>query len=276
MKKGITFKRIFEEILDLLELKKGLPKTLLLLSYKPKIVIVGYIENFNGVFSGPLRIFYTCTMVFLLYTFSYNSLGDYDGPGQKDNIHYAVANYYDLEMDKNAKYVERYKKSLEASPQKAKIQKVSNFVYDSRLSLNPIYTLPFTLILYSFLTLLLCRNFFTTYLEHLCLNVYATSIILIFEYILYILVLEIYPQWYWASVGENILSAVYCVFVYSRIFVWGNKYLKFLLIPIIAFYNPSVTGPPNSDLHFLTVIGYFAQTCIDNIHLPILDYLYSK
>ena len=150
MKKGITFKRIFEEILDLLELKKGLPKTLLLLSYKPKIVIVGYIENFSGVFSGPLRIFYTCTIIFLLYTFSFNSVGDYDGPSQKDNIHYAVANYYDLEMDKNAKYVERYKKSLEASPQKAKIQKVSNFVYDSRLSLNPIYTLPFTLILYSF------------------------------------------------------------------------------------------------------------------------------
>ena len=42
-----------------------------------------------------------------------------------------MANYYDLEMDKNAKYVERYKNSLEASPQKAKIQKVSNFVYDS-------------------------------------------------------------------------------------------------------------------------------------------------
>ena len=275
MKKGITFKRIFEEILDLLELKKGLPKTLLFLSYKPKIVIVGYIENFNGIFSGPLRIFYTCTLTFLLYTFFYNSVkdniyyNDYDGPGP------LVANFYDLEVDENAKYVERYKKSLEASPQKAKIQKVSNFVYDSRLSLNPIYTLPFTLILYSFLTLLLCRNFFTTYLEHLCLNVYATSIILIFEYILYIFVLEIYPQWYWQSVGENILSAVYCVFVYSKIFVWGNKYLKFLLIPIIAFYNPSVSGPPNSDLHFLTVIGYFAQTCIDNIHLPILDYLYS-
>jgi len=32
-------------------------------------------------------------------------------------------------------------------------------------------------------------------------------------------VLEIYPQWYWQSVGENILSAVYCVFVYSKIFV---------------------------------------------------------
>ena len=88
--------------------------------------------------------------------------------------------------------------------------------------------------------------------------------------------LEIYPQWYWQSVGENILSAVYCVFVYSKIFVWGNKYLKFLLIPIIAFYNPSVSGIPKSDLHFSTVIGYFAQTCIDNIHLPILDYLYSK
>ena len=93
MKKGITFKRIFEEILDLLELKKGLPKTLLLLSYKPKIVIVGYIENFNGVFSGPLRIFYTCTIIFLLYTFSYNSVGDYDGPSQKDNIHLPILDY---------------------------------------------------------------------------------------------------------------------------------------------------------------------------------------
>ena len=276
MKKGITFKRIFEEILDLLELKKGLPKTLLLLSYKPKIVIVGYIENFNGVFSGPLRIFYTCALIFLLYTFFYNSVDDYDGSGWKDNVHYTVANYYDLEMDENAKYVERYKKSLEASPQKTKIQKVSNFVYDSRLSLNPIYTLPFTLILYSFLTLLLCRNFFTTYLEHLCLNVYATSIVLIFEYMLFILVLAIYPQWYWQSVAENILSLVYCVFIYSRIFIWGNKYLKFLLIPIIAFYNPSFSGFPEYDLHFWSVIGYFAQMCIDNIHLPILDYLYSK
>ena len=276
MKKGITFKRIFEEILDLLELKKGLPKTLLLLSYKPKIVIVGYIENFNGVFSGPLRIFYTCTLTFLLYTFFYNSVkdniyyNDYDGPGP------LVANFYDLEVDENAKYVERYKKSLDSSPQKAKIQKVSNFVNDSRLYMNPIYTLPFTLILYSFLTLLLCRNFFTTYLEHLCLNVYATSTVLIFEYLLFILRLNIYPQWHWSSVGENILSLVYCVFMYSRIFIWGNKYLKFLLIPIIAFYNPSVSGIPNSDLHFYTVIGYFAQTCIDNIHLPILDYLYSK
>ena len=276
MEKGITFKRIFEEILDLLELKKGLPKTLLLLSYKPKIVIVGYIENFNGVFSGPLRIFYTCTLTFLLYTFFYNSVkdniyyNDYDGPGR------LVANFYDLEVDENAKYVERYKKSLDSSPQKAKIQKVSNFVNDSTLLINPIYTLPFTLILYSFLTLLLCRNFFTTYLEHLCLNVYATSIVLIFEYLLFILRLNIYPQWYWSDVGENILSLVYCVFMYSRIFIWGNKYLKFLLIPIIAFYNPSFSGTPNSDLHFSTVIGYFAQTCIDNIHLPILDYLYSK
>lgn len=73
MNKGITFKRIFEELLDLIELKKGLPKTLLYLSYKPKIVIVGYIENFNGDFSGPFRIFYTCALIFLVYTFFYVS-----------------------------------------------------------------------------------------------------------------------------------------------------------------------------------------------------------
>ena len=144
MKKGITFKRIFEEILDLLELKKGLPKTLLLLSYKPKIVIVGYIENFNGVFSGPLRIFYTCTLTFLIYTFFYNSVKENIYYDDKKGLNWLVANYYDLEIDENAKYGERYQKSLETSPQKTKIKKVSNFVNDSRLNLNPIYTLPFT------------------------------------------------------------------------------------------------------------------------------------
>ncbi len=281
MNKGITFKRIFEELLDLIELKKGLPKTLLYLSYKPKIVIVGYIENFNGDFSGPFRIFYTCALIFLVYTFFYvseikNRLEDdiYEDK-VKNSISWLVGNYYDLEIDKNAEPEERYQKSLDSSPQKTKIQKISNFVNDSRLQFNPIYTLPFTLIIYSLLTLLLCRNYFTNYLEHLCLNIYATSIVLILEYILYILILNVYPHWYWSGAAENFVSLLYCVFIYSRIFTWDNKYLKFLLIPIIAVYNPSFSGNPTSELHFLTVIGYFAQICINNIHFPLLDYLYS-
>ena len=69
MNKGITFKRIFEEPLDLIEFKKRLPNTLLSLSYKPKIVIVGYIENFSGDFSGPFRVYYTCVLISLVYTF---------------------------------------------------------------------------------------------------------------------------------------------------------------------------------------------------------------
>ena len=276
VKKGITFKRIFEELLDLLELKRGLPKTLLSLLYKPKIVIVGYIENFNGDFSGPFRILYTCAFIFLVYAFfsKYevkNRLGD----DFYDSTSWLVANYYDLETNKNAKPRERYQKSLDSSPQKTKIIKVSNFVIDSELQLNPIYTLPFTLILYSLLTLLLCRNYFTNYLEHLCLNIYATSIVLIVEYILFIFRLNIHPRWYLGDVAEQLVSLMYCVFIYSRIFTWDNKYLKFLLIPIIVFYNPSFSGKPTSELNFLSVIGYFAQICINNIHLPLLDYLYS-
>ena len=96
MNKGITFKRIFDELLDLLEFKKGLPKTLLSLSYKPKVVIVGYIENFNGDFSGPFRIFYVCALFFIAYAFFSksevkNRLGDdfYEGTS------WLVANYYD-------------------------------------------------------------------------------------------------------------------------------------------------------------------------------------
>ena len=281
MNKGITFKRIFEELLDLIELKKGLPKTLLYLSYKPKTVIVGYIENFNGYFSGPFRIFYTSALIFLVYTFFNISevksrIGDdiYENR-VKNRIGWLVANYYDLEIDKNAEPEERYQKSLDSSSQKTKIQKVSNFVSDSRLERNPIYTLPFTLILYSLLTLLLCRNYFTNYLEHLCINIYATSIVLILEYILFILRLNIHPHWYWGDVAENFVSLMYCVFIYSRIFTWDNKYLKFLLIPIIVVYNPSFSGHPTSKLHFLTVIGYFSQLCINNVHLPLLDYLYS-
>lgn len=112
MNKGITFKRIFDELLDLLQLKRGLPKTLLYLSYKPKIVIVGYIENFNGVFSGLLRIFYTCTLTFLIYTFFYNSVKENIYYDDKKGLNWLVANYYDLEIDENAKYGERYQKSL--------------------------------------------------------------------------------------------------------------------------------------------------------------------
>ena len=153
---------------------------------------------------------------------------------------------------------------------------MSNFVNDSRLNLNPIYTLPYTLLLYSFLTLLLCRNYFKNYLELLCLNVYATSIVLILEYTLFIFRLNIYSQWQWSQIGENILSFIYCIFIYSRIFTWDNKYLKFILIPLIAFYNPSFSGNTTSELHYLSVIGYFAEICIKNIRFPLLDYLYSS
>ena len=59
-----------------------------------------------------------------------------------------------------------YQTSLDSSPQKIKIQKVSNFVDDSQMRLNTIYALPFTLLIYFLLTLLFCRNYSTNYLEH--------------------------------------------------------------------------------------------------------------
>ena len=277
MNKGITFKRVFNELLDLLEFKKGLPKTLLYLSYKPKVVIVGYIENFNGGFSGPFRIFYMCALIFIAYAFfSKSEVKNRLGDDFNEGTSWLVANYYDLESNKNAKPRERYQTSLDSSPQKNKIKKVSNFVNDSQMRLNPIYTLPFTLLLYSILTLLFCRNYFTNYLEHLCLNIYATSIVLILEYILFIIRLNVHPQWYWGDAAENLVSLMYCVFIYSRIFTWDNKYLKFLFIPIIALYNPSFSGKPTDELNLISVIGYIAQVCINNIHLPLLDYLYSR
>ena len=30
------------------------------------------------------------------------------------------------------------------------------------------------------------------------------------------------------QIGENTLSCIYCIFIYSRIFTWDNKYLKFI------------------------------------------------
>ena len=54
--KEITFNRLVLELIEIIELKRELFKTLYHLMYSPQLAIDGYRENFRGDYSGPFNI----------------------------------------------------------------------------------------------------------------------------------------------------------------------------------------------------------------------------
>jgi len=65
----ITIKKFLSEILDIIEFKKGTPRTFLYLFYKPKKVIDSYLSNWpkKKGFVGPFRILYVCGILCAIY-----------------------------------------------------------------------------------------------------------------------------------------------------------------------------------------------------------------
>ena len=70
IKNNLTVKRLFGDFMDVLEMRRGIIKTLYYLSFNPKYVISNYIEDRRGDFSGPIRVFYICFIAWALMMFA--------------------------------------------------------------------------------------------------------------------------------------------------------------------------------------------------------------
>ena len=66
-----------------------------------------------------------CALIFIAYAFfSKSEVKNRLGDDFNEGTSWLVANYYDLESNKNAKPRERYQTSLDSSPQKNKIREI--------------------------------------------------------------------------------------------------------------------------------------------------------
>ena len=185
---NLTLKRLISDFMDVLEMRRGIIKTLFFLSFNPKHVISGYIEDRKGNFSGPIKIFYVGALFWIL------SLSIVDYGNNEEYLNWYVGNYYKLSYDDNVHWTEGYKLAFDAiqsSKLKNELRMVSDFINKVRLDINPLYTLPITLIFFSIFTYLVNRNYYTTFLNHLCANLYIISIVMMINIIINVLVCTI-------------------------------------------------------------------------------------
>ena len=263
---NLTVKRLYGDFMDVLELRRGIIKTLYYLSFNPKYVISNYIENRRGNFSGPVRIFYICFIAWTLMMFA----GGWSF--QEDNIHYSVAKYYDMAWSEENGY---QKQGAHSKEELNRIKKVSDFCHAVAINLNPLYTLPFTLIPFSLFTFLLSREYFKTFLEHLCANLYLISILLIIRFLSVAVYLTIYEN---GSMWDEVFingSIIYCIYLTWRVFDWNNKIIKCALVLVISWYNPVTISweAMNANIYFMP-LNNMSHHILNSIYLPVLDFFF--
>ena len=164
---NLTLKRLISDFMDVLEMRKGIIKTLFLLSFNPKHVISGYIEDRKGNYSGPIKIFYLVALFWIL------SLSIVDYGNNEEYLNWYVGNHYKLSYNHNAHWTEGYKLAFDAiqsSKLKNELRMVSDFINKVRLDINPLYTLPITLIFFSIFTYLVVIKVFVKMLTLIHLN----------------------------------------------------------------------------------------------------------
>ena len=279
--KEITFKRLVLELLDIIELKRGLLKTLYHLVYSPKLVIDGYRENFRGDYSGPFRILFIYSIITISAIVFFESYISWDKKIEDyQKIPHEVAKYFNLrsdyvydknltEIERNTKLLNQYKESYNnlLDKDKEKILSISEFVKNTRLFSNPLYTIPFTIAIYSFFTFFIFRNYFTKYLEHYCINTYAISIIGIFQILFELLALFLIKDrlWYYSTgyIISNLFIFIFGLHIYSKFFRLKNLYYNWVFIVLIVFVNPINSAD--------TGWSFLKNTLLYNIHLPLLN-----
>lgn len=272
MNKHLTIKRIIDDLMDVMELRRGILRTIYYLSFKPKYVISSYIEDRKGDFSGPIRIFYITFFCWLIWVSGPSRYGNI----RKGNIDYHAGRYYGLAWNDDFGYQSSFQE-LKDRDLKKKIISVSKFCRNVKIDDNPLYTLPFTLFAFSLLTFLLCRNYFRTYIDHLCVNLYLISILLIIRFIFESISMKIFSGLYKHSDYATLGSLIYCIILYTRTFNWENKRLKYFLIPIICWYNPiTITWQAEGSFPIILLpLNRLSWFCIYEVYLPILNWFYS-
>lgn len=274
MKRNLTFRGLIHEAFEVLELRRGILKTIFVLFYNPKKVVVGFIENQEGVFSGPIRVFWVSSIVFALFITIHWNVDEKQNEIEKLDYSYGgLLEYYELNKENNYFRLDNTKYNLLPENSKDQINQVNNIVSSYHIDSNPLYTLPFTIVFYSLLTFLLCRNYFKYYIEHLCMNIYLCCATFIIEFILLII--------FFVGPIQIIFSKVFCVFVYWRTLNWEKKKLKLFLLPIIIWYNPVLSLGAKYQLSdnvpdFLNIILFFTSWLSYNslqlIYYPILNF----
>tara|TARA_B100000287_G_scaffold423876_1_gene467741 strand:+ start:135 stop:944 length:810 start_codon:yes stop_codon:yes gene_type:complete len=266
IKNNLTAKRLFGDFMDVLEMRRGIIKTLYYLSFNPKYVISNYIEDRRGDFSGPIRVFYICFIAWALMMFT-------DGwKFESDNIHFSVAKYYDMIWNDDNGY---YTLETESKEELGRIKKISDICHSLAIHINPLYTLPFTLIPFSLFTFLLTREYFKTFLEHLCANLYLISAILIIRFLSVAVYLTIYED---GSMWDDVFingSIIYCLYLTWRVFDWKNKILKCALVLVISWYNPVTISweAENFNIYFMP-LNSMSYHILNSIYMPILDFFF--
>ena len=271
---NLTLKRLISDFMDVLEMRRGIIKTLFFLSFNPKHVISGYIEDRKGNFSGPIKIFYVGALFWIL------SLSIVDYGNNEEYLNWYVGNHYKLSYNHNVHWTEGYKLAFDAiqsSKLKNELRMVSDFINKVRLDINPLYTLPITLIFFSIFTYLVNRNYYTTFLNHLCANLYIISIVMIINIIINVLVCTITSEYYYFNGISLTLTLGYCIFVTYRSFNLENLYLKIIMVLLMSVYNPiTLSWSADPALNpIIAPLNHLSYHCIKIVYLPILDWYFS-
>ena len=154
---------------------------------------------------------------------------------------------------------------------------VSDFINKVRLDINPLYTLPITLIFFSIFTYLVNRNYYTTFLNHLCANLYIISIVMIINIIINVLVCTVTSEYYYFNWISLTLTLGYCIFVTYKSFNWENLYLKIIMVLLMSVYNPiTLSWSADPALNpIIAPLNHLSYHCIKIVYLPILNWYFS-